>query len=269
MKTKILGLCLVVLMFSCKEDKIGKATVDREIQQYSIEQFMDNEAVGGGSFSTDNSSLLVSSNRSGIYNVYTIPTKGGEMTAITASDSTSVTARSYFPNDNRMLLNADGNGDEIDHLFVRELDGTIKDITPDKGAKASFYGWSEDDKFLYFGSNKRNPKYFDAYKMSIDDYTSEMIYQDDSGLNFSGMSSDENYFALTKSLNTNDSDLSLYNVKTKEMVKVNTNQSANSAQDFSKDNSTFYYTTDAGAEFAYLMSYNLETQEKKKVMEKS
>ena len=53
------------------------------------------------------------------------------------------------------------------------------------------------------------------------------------------------------------------------MVKVNTNQSANSAQDFSKDNSTFYYTTDAGAEFAYLMSYNLETQEKKKVMEKS
>jgi protease II len=269
MKTKFLGLCLLVLMFSCKEDKIGKAAVDRKIQQYSIEQFMDNEAVGGGSFSTDNSSLLVSSNRSGIYNVYTIPTKGGEMTAITASDSTSVTARSYFPNDNRMLLSADGNGDEIDHLFVRELDGAINDITPDKGAKSGFYGWSEDDQYLYFGSNKRNPRYFDLYKMSIDDYSSEMIYQDDSGLNFSGMSSDENYFALTKSLNTNDSDLSLYNVKTKEMVKVNTNQSANSAQDFSKDNSTFYYTTDAGAEFAYLMSYNLETQEKKKVMEKS
>ncbi|MFI1771308.1 S9 family peptidase [Thalassobellus citreus] len=269
MKTKFLGLCLLVLMFSCKEDKTNKAMVDREVKQYTIEQFMDNEAVRGGSFSSDNSSLLVSSNRSGIYNVYTIPTKGGEMTTITESDSTSVTAQSYFPNDNRMILNADGNGDEIDHLFVRELDGTIKDITPEKGAKAYFYGWSEDDKYLYFGSNKRNPSYFDTYKMSIDDYTSEMIYQDDTGLSFSGMSNDENYFALSKSLNTNDSDLFLYNVTTKETTKINKNQSSNSAEDFSKDNTIFYYTTDDGSEFAYLMSYNLETQEKKKVLEKS
>jgi len=266
MKTKILGLVIITLLFSCKEETKRS---QREIQQYTIEQFMDNEAVRGGSFSADESNLLVSSNRSGIYNVYTIPTKGGEMTAITQSDSTSIRAQSYFPNDNRMLLSADGNGDEIDHLFVRKLDGTIKDITPDKGAKSGFYGWSEDDQYLYFGSNKRDSRYFDVYKMSVDDFSSKMIYQNDSGLNFSGISSDENHFALTKSLNTNDSDLSLYNVKTKEIVKVNTNQSANSAQDFSKDNSTFYYTTDDGAEFAYLVSYNLETQEKKKMMEKS
>lgn len=266
MKSKILGLVIATLMFSCKkENKMDQI----EIKEYSIEQFMDNESVGGGSFSSDNSNLLVSSNRSGIYNVFTIPAKGGEMTSITQSDSTSISANSYFPNDDRMLLSADGNGDEIDHLFVRELDGTIKDITPVLGAKSDFYGWSKDEKYLYYGSNKRDPRFFDVYKMSIDDYASEMLYQNNDGLNFSGISSDENYFALTKSLNTNDSDLSLYNVKTKEMVQVNTNQSANSAQDFSKDNATFYYTTDDGAEFAYLMSYDLETQEKKKVWEKS
>ena len=269
MKTKILGCCLAILMFSCKEESKELAKAEREIQQYSIDQFMDNEAVGGGSFSSDNSKLLVSSNRSGIYNAYTVPTTGGDMTAITTSDSTSIRAQSYFPNDDRMLFSADGNGDEINHLFVRELDGSIKDITPDKGAKSSFYGWSEDDKYLYFGSNKRNPKYFDAYKMSIDDYTSEMIYQDDSGLSFSGMSNDENYFALTKSVNTNDSDLFLYDVKSKEMTKINDNLSANSAQDFSKDNSTFYYTTDDGSEFSYLKAYDLNTKEKKKVVEKS
>ena len=269
MQTKFLGLCLLVLMLSCKEDTKDKAVAVREIPQYTIEQFMDNEAVGGGSFSSDNSSLLVSSNRSGIYNVYTISAKGGEMTAITSSDSTSIFANSYFPNDNRMLLSADGNGDEIDHLFVRDLEGNIKDITPEKGAKSSFYGWSDDDQYLYFGSNKRDPRYFDVYKMSIDDFSSEMIYKDESGLTFSGMSSDENYFALTKSLNTNDSDLSLYNVKTKEMTKINANQSKNSSEDFSKDNSTFYYTTDDGSEFSYLMSYNIDTKEATKVLEKS
>ncbi|MGC1473891.1 MAG: S9 family peptidase [Psychroserpens sp.] len=269
MKTKFLALCFVILLASCKEEPKEKEVAQRDISQYTIEQFMDNEAVGGGSFSSDNSKLLVSSNRSGIYNVYTIPVQGGEMTAITASDSTSYFSESYFPNDDRMLISADGNGDEIDHIFVRDLDGTITDITPEKGAKASFYGWSEDDKHLYFGSNKRNPQYFDVYKMSLEDFSTELIYQDDTGLSFSGMSNDEQFFALAKSVNTNDSDLFLYDIKTKDMTKINDNQSGNSSQDFSKDNNLFYYTTDDDAEFSYLMSYNLETKEKKKVIEKS
>ena len=270
MKTTIFKICVfAILMISCKEESKNDTIAEREIQQYTIEQFMDNEAVRGGSFAPDNSNLLVSSNRSGIYNAYTIPTKGGEMTAITQSDSTSIFAESYFPNDKRMLLSADGNGDEIDHLFVRELDGSIKDITPEKGAKSNFYGWAEDDKHLYYGSNKRDSRFFDVYKMSIADYTSEMIYQNNDGLDFGGMSSDEKFFALSKNLNTNDSDLFLYDVDTKNMVKVNENQSGNSAQDFSEDNSTFYYTTDDGGEFSYLMAYDLKSKEKKKVMEKS
>ena len=266
MKTKILALAVITLLFACKEET--KLT-QKEIKQYSIEQFMDNEAIGGGSFSSDNSNLLVSSNRSGIYNVYTIPAKGGEMTGITASDSTSIFAESYFPNDDRMLFSADGNGDEIDHLFVRELDGTIKDITPSKDAKSSFYGWSKDDKHLYYGSNKRDPRFFDVYKLTIDDYSAEIIYQNNDGLNYSEMSNDENFFALSKTINTNDSDLFLYDVKTKEMTKINDNLSANSAQDFSEDNSTFYYTTDDGGEFSYLMSYDLNSKDKNKVIEKS
>ncbi|MBD0776300.1 prolyl oligopeptidase family serine peptidase [Maribacter sp. ANRC-HE7] len=266
MKTKMLGLVLVILLISCKEET---EVAQREIKQYTIEQFMDNESVGGGSFSFDNSNLLVSSNRSGIYNIYTIPVKGGELTPITASDSTSVFAESYFPEDNRMLFSADGNGDEIDHLFVRELDGSIKDITPTKGAKAGFYGWSKDKSHLYYGSNKRDPRFFDVYKLSIDGYTSEMIYQNNDGLDYSEMSDDENFIALSKVMNTNDSDLFIYNVKTKETTKINDNLSANSAQDFSVDNTTFYYTTDDGGEFSYLMSYDLESKEKKKVVEKS
>lgn len=266
MKTKLLGIIMLVILFSCKEEnKVTK----KEIKQYTIEQFMDNEAVGGGSFSADNSNLLITSNRSGIYNAYAISTKGGEMVPMTQSDSSSVFAESYFPNDDRMLLSADGNGDEIDHLFVRELDGTIHDITPEKEAKASFYGWSKDDKHFYFGSNKRDPRYFDVYKGDIEDYSSEMLYQNNDGLDFSGMSNDENYFTLSKNLNTNDSDLFLYDSKTKEMIKINDNKSANAAQDFSEDNSTLYYTTDDNAEFAYLMSYDVVTKEKKKVMEKT
>lgn len=267
MKLKILGLAFILILFSCKKEE--ETSQVKDIEQYSIEQFMDNESVRGGSFSPDNSKLLVSSNRSGIYNVYTIPAQGGEMKAITQSDSTSMFSVSYFPNDERMLMSADGNGDEINHIYVRELDGEIKDLTPTEGAKSSFYGWSKDKEAFYYGSNKRNPQYFDVYKLSIEDYTSEMIYQNNDGMELSGISDDENYFALTKSINTNDSDLFIYNVEDQEMIKVNENQSKNTSQDFSEDNSKFYYTTDDGSEFSYLMAYDLTTQEKTKVMEKS
>lgn len=267
MKIKLLFVSFALVIFSCKED--SKDVAERKVEQYTIAQFMDNEAISGGSFSSDNSTLVVSSNRTGIYNVYTVPTTGGEWVPITQSDTTSYFASSYFPKDNRMLLRADGNGDEIFHIYVKELDGTLKDITPYKGVRSSFLGWSHDDNYLYYSSNKRDSRFMDVYKMAIEDYSSELLYQNDNGMDFSGMSDDENYVALSKTLNTNDSDLFLFNATTKETVKINENLSSNAAQDFSKDNKTFYYTTDDGAEFSYLMSYNTETKEKKKVAEKS
>lgn len=269
MKTFFLTFSFLVLLVSCKEETKNETTKEREIQNYTINQFMDNESVSGGSFSSDNSKLLVSSNRSGIYNVYTIPVTGGELAPITQSDSTSYFANSYFPDDDRMLFSADNNGDEIDHIYVRDLDGDIKDITPDDGAKAEFYGWAEDDKHFYYGSNKRDPRFFDVYKMSIDDYSSKLLYKNEDGMDLSGISNDENYFALSKTINTNDSDLFIHNAKTGETLKINENLSGNSAQDFSKDSSKLYYTTDDSSEFEYLMSYDLETKESKKVLEKS
>ncbi|RMZ51404.1 S9 family peptidase, partial [Flavobacteriaceae bacterium PRS1] len=268
MKKIIATLCFLVLIVSCKKDQETK-DIALNLKQYTIEQFMDNESVFGGSFSPDNSKLLVTSNRTGIYNMYTVSAKDGKFTPITTSDSSSIFAVSYFPNDERMLFSADGNGDEINHLFLRDFDGSITDLTPNEGAKSSFYGWAENEKSFFYGSNKRDPKYFDVYKMSIDDFVSELIYQNNDGLNFSGISGDEQQIALSKSLNTSDSDLFVYNLKTKEKIKVNDNISANSAQAFSKDSSMLYYTTDDGAEFSYLMTYDLNTREKKKVLEKS
>ncbi len=268
MKHLIFAMTLL-LCISCKDKKDEKnEDTALKIEQYTIEQFMDNEAVSGGSFSYDNSKLLISSNRSGIFNVYTVPITGGSYTPVTASDSTSYFAESFFPNDDRMLLSADGNGDEIDHIYLRDSTGTIKDLTPEKGAKSQFYGWAEDGQSFYFGSNKMNPKFFDVYEMDISNFNSKMIYQNNDGLNFSGISKDKNFIALAQSLNTNDSDLFVYNVNSREKTKVNGNQSSNSAQDFSNDSSALYYTTDDGVEFSYLMKYDLKTKEKSNILEK-
>ncbi len=44
--------------------------------------------------------------------------------------------------------------------------------------------------------------------------------------------------------------------------------SKNAAEDFSPDGKSFYYTTDDGSEFSYLMKYNIENGSKEKVLEK-
>ncbi len=259
---------MIVALWSCKQDK-KETDVAINLQQYTIEQFMDNEAVAGGSFSHDKSNLLISSNRTGIYNMYTVPTAGGAYTPITASDSSSIFAVSYFPNDDRMLYRADGNGDEIYHLYLRDTDGSTKELTPDEGARAGFYGWSHDEKNFYYGSNKRNPQYMDVYLMDIATFESTIIYQNDEGLNVSGISNDKNTLSLSKTINTNDSDLFLYSIADKKMTKINENLSRNSSEDFSTDGKVFYYTTDDGSEFSYLMKYNIASGSKEKVLEKS
>ncbi len=264
---KIMVIVLVSLVWACKEEK-KEPSVAETMQTYTIAQMMDNEAIGGGSFSPDNSKLLISSNRSGIYNMYTIPASGGEMLPLTESDSSSVFSISYFPKDERMLFRMDNNGDEIYHIYLRETDGSHKDLTPDEGARSLFYNWATDDASFFYASNKRDNRFMDLYEMDLESMTPTMVYQNDEGYDINVISPDEKYVALSKSINTNDSDLFLYNLETKELIKINKNQSGNNGQDFSPDGSAFYYTTDDGSEFSYLMKYQIANGSYEKAMER-
>ncbi|WP_108869951.1 S9 family peptidase [Aquimarina aquimarini] len=269
MKKLILFSLGVLLLYSCKQEKEKKEEVVTpiKIDQYSIEQFMDNENAFANGFSSDKSKVLMTSNRSGIFNMYTTPSQGGEFTPITKSDTASVYGISYFPQDDRILFRMDGNGDEIFKIFVKDSSG-IRRLTPEKNVRALFRGWAKDGKSFFYASNERDPKFMDHYEMNITDFTSKLIYQNNDGMDFGQMSEDRKYILLTKPINTNDRDLYLLNTETKEKIKINDNLSGNSPEDFSPDDSSFYYTTDDNAEFSYLMKYNLADGSKEKVLEK-
>ncbi|MBC2839382.1 S9 family peptidase [Robiginitalea sp. SC105] len=266
MKRLLFVLALLATALACKEE-VPEPSIADTLEDYTIEQMMDNENVGGGSFSPDNSKLLVSSNRSGIYNMYTVPTSGGDFVPVTASDSSSVFAISYFPDDERKLFRMDNNGDEIWHIHLMDRDGTSRDLTPDEGARALFYGWSEDKQSFYYGSNARDNRFTDLYEMDLETLTPSLVYQNDEGYSVDLISDDKRYIALSRNLNTNDSDLFLYDLNEESLTKVNENQSANSAQDFGPDG-YFYYTTDEGGEFAYLMRYNPGDGSRQKVLQR-
>ncbi|MEM1257015.1 MAG: S9 family peptidase [Bacteroidota bacterium] len=264
---KLIVLTGLVLIWSCKKEQ-KEPSIAETMKTYTIAQMMDNEAIGGGSFSPDNKKLLVHSNRTGIYNAYALSIEDGEMEPLTQSDSSSVFITSYFPNDDRILLRKDNNGDEIYQIYLRDSTGTMTNLTPFPGARANFYGWSEDENSFYFGSNKRNPQFTDVYKMNLEDFSQTLMYENNEGYDVGEISDDEKYLALVKPLNTNDVDLFLYAVEDGKMTKINENQSSNSPQDFSKDGKYLYFTTDDGGEFSYLKRYSMADGTSEKVLEK-
>jgi len=256
-----------MLIIACNNETKKVDISVKNLKKYTINQFMDNESVNGGSFSSDKSKLLVTSNRTGVYNMYAVSTKTSEFIPESKSDSSSVFAISYFPNDNRILFSMDDNGNELRHIYMKDST-KVTDLTPYEGATSSFYGWAKNQKSFFFGSNNRDKRFFDVYEMDTKTFQPTLIFENLEGYNFNGISNNKKYLALSKTVNTNDSDLFIYNLADKTFTQINEILSSNTASDFSIDGKYLYYTTDVDSEFSYLMKYNIETKTKEKVLEK-
>src|SRR5215510_288414 len=76
-----------------------EAAVTRPKSQYAIEDFMDTVRIMGSSFSADETSILVSSDETGIFNAYTVSIRTGERVPLTRSTNDSTFAVDYFPTD--------------------------------------------------------------------------------------------------------------------------------------------------------------------------
>ena len=135
-----------------------EVTPVREVKQYTIEQFMSNPKFGGSSFSHDGKRVAYHSNESGIYNMYARPVEGGEPEQLTNSTTESNYLISFFPNDSRLLYAADQGGNELSHIYLRNEDGTTRDLTPGKAKSPNFMDWSHDKKSFYYVSNVRDAR---------------------------------------------------------------------------------------------------------------
>src|SRR3954470_22075245 len=168
------------------------------VKEYTIEQFMNTVRIGGSSFPADEKSILFHNNKSGIFNVYSVPVSGGAATQLTNSTKESTFAVSYFPTDSRFLYTYDRGGNENSHLYLRELDGSERDLTPGEKVKANFLGWAHDRKSFFYSTNERDARFFDIYEMPIDTFKSTLVYKDETGLEAGTISDDKKFIAFQK-----------------------------------------------------------------------
>jgi Tol biopolymer transport system component len=193
----------------------------RPVKHYTIEQFMKTTRLGGSAFSNDEKAILFHSNKTGIFNVYSVPVTGGAPKQLTNSTKESTYLVSTFPNDARFLFTYDKGGNENSHLYIRELDGRERDLTPGEKTKANFLRWSHDRKSFFYSTNERDPRFFDIYEMNIANFRPALIYRDDTGYEFGDISNNRRVIAFKKSGNsTADSDVYVYNAETKSMKNI-------------------------------------------------
>jgi len=247
------------------------ATPSGSAHRYTIDQFLSTTLYAGASFSADGRRILVSSNRSGVINVFAIPVDGGEPVQLTDSKVNAAIADGYFPADDRFLYSSDEGGNERTHLYVKSPDGGVRDLTPGDKLKATFAGWTRDDKGFFFVTNERDPSAFDLYEMTLDGYQRKLLFPNDGGYEVAAVSPDRRWVALEKIRSTDDSDIFLHD-RTSGETKLLTPRPAqtesvgNTARTFSADSRSLFFTTSQGSEVAYLVRYDLATGERKEVL---
>ncbi|MCG8425088.1 MAG: S9 family peptidase [Proteobacteria bacterium] len=241
----------------------GQGDKSANFEQYDARTFYETTVFFGGSFSSDEKRILVTSDATGIFNVYAQPISGGAPTPLTKSTKESIFGVGYFPADDRILYSSDQSGNELNHIYVRDRDGTSRDLTPGDKVKARFSGWSGDKKSFWLLTNERDANAFDLYRYATDGYARELVYQNKEAHFVSDVSPDGHYIALNKVRNNADSDIYLVDTQSPEAtprhITPHQGNVEHGVMSFSRDNKKLYYSTDGHGEFQQIWSYHLET----------
>jgi dipeptidyl aminopeptidase/acylaminoacyl peptidase len=260
MKRAVLAavLALSVVLAGAAQPASKKAV--RTPKQYTIEQFFATTGVRDASFSSDEKRILFSSNQTGVYNVYAVPVTGGAPSPLTASATDTTYAVSYFPGDDRVLYTRDAGGNELNHVYVRELDGKERDLTPGEKLKATFDGWSGDRKAFWVETNERDPKFFDLYRYDAKTYERVLVYKN-GAYDIGAISPDGKWVALVKPNTNSDSDIYLWSAASNEAKLITKHEGTadNTPQAFDPVSGALYYLSNEGSEFARVRKYDTAT----------
>lgn len=271
MRTTACLVSVLALMAALPTAAIAQAAPPASASQaaptYTAAQFFDTISYGlaysgAKAFSPDGKSVLIRSDKTGVFNAYALPIAGGDPIALTASTTSAANPVSYFPTDARILFSQDGGGDELSHLFVRAVDGTVTDLTPGDKVKADFLGWSRDGKTFYVMSNGRDAAAFDVIAYDATTYEHRMVFENTGGFSPAALSPDGRWLVLDKALSSANNDLYLADLTQPGEPKLLTPHEGNvayAAYDFTPDSKAVLIGTDQNGEFQQAFRHDLAT----------
>jgi dipeptidyl aminopeptidase/acylaminoacyl peptidase len=228
-------------------------------QNYTMEQFVKTKSIRGSSFNHDQSRLLVSSNETGVFQVYEMDLATGKRTPVTEGEETTF-AVAYMPHDSRILFTRDKDGSENNHLYLRDVDGTVRDLTEGDTTKEDFAGFHPDLGSFFSTNNQRDPRYFDVFQWDATTLEKSLVFRNDEGYQPFEVTADGRWIILSKPNTTNDSDILVADLQSGGApfkITEHTGDISFRPQSLSPDSKYLYYSTNAEGEFMTLKRYDL------------
>ena len=231
---------------------------------YTAAQFFETTSFSmanpdGLAFSEGRSHVLISSDQTGVFNAYALPVAGGDPVPLTASTTNATFAQSYFPDGRRILVAADQGGNELTHIYVRETDGALRDLTPGDKVKAGFVGFSDDGQTFWLTSNERDASAFDVYAYDATTYERKLVFENP-GLNVTAVSGDGRLVALIKSHTSANSDIYLADLQAggePYLISEHAGDVAYDVSGFGPNGATLIYTSNQDGEFSQAYAYDI------------
>jgi len=108
-------------------------------------------------------------------NIHVAPV-GGEAKRITSSTERDIRAYTWV-NDDTLVYLQDKGGDENYHVYSLSTDGSdVRDLTPFDGVRAGLLDdLEDDDTHVLIEMNRRDPRFFDVYKVNVLSGEMEMV----------------------------------------------------------------------------------------------
>jgi dipeptidyl aminopeptidase/acylaminoacyl peptidase len=246
------------------------------IAQYDAATFHQTTSFGmassaGHAWSADDSRILISSDETGVFNAYAVDPGTGERSALTNSETNATFAISWFPEDDRVLVTADQGGNELNHIYVRELDGRLADLTPGDNVKAQFIGWSPDGTDIWIATNERDQAAFDIYEYDTLSYESGYVFENTDALQIGDVSPDGRWLALVRNRTSADSDILLVDLTAEDpapqLITEHEGNIAYGVYTFTPDSRSLVYATDEHGEFNQAWTYDLASGERAPLIE--
>ncbi len=162
----------------------------------------------------------------------------------------------------KVLVGADRGGDERTQLYLMNADGSGLTALTDNADVIYDYGdWTRDGRYVAFGANERDERYFDLYLLDLETGARRMIMRHDGYNAALAFSPDGSQLLTYRANGSQDGDLYLLDVASGEaqLLTLHEGELNVGTVAWAGDGAGFYFTSDEGRDYLALAYYDLAT----------
>ena len=184
-------------------------------QQYTIQQYLNIKSASIPTFSPDGKSVAYLTNTTGTQQVWIVDLPNGTPRQLTNYDD-NVGFVKWLGDGSGLIFGKANGGDENTQFYWMKPDGSgVKALTDEPKVRHNFGVVSANSKFIAYTSNKRDPNYFDVYRLDISTGKEDLVYQQDGNNNVQAINDAGTKFIISRESNELSSDNDLYLVDTR------------------------------------------------------